>query len=231
VAIRLKLGGYETVQGDPLGRVYVGCFPRMTEDEAWEAGRGVWKMNREKASRQRFALIVGEGIVRAVAEITGYTEHTTATGERGALEGQLLPAGDPVRGAYLGQPDPVANGSRTPWATATCRKSSRTWCVPGPAAAATTDRDFLPGHDARAIQARVREMFGGSALPSSSSSTHTEIREPDLTYVGCPPPPRNSSPRPRAADPPPHAHPRRAGQPGHPVTRPPPPGDATSWVT
>ena len=85
MAIRLKLGGYETVQGDPLGRAHIGYFPRMTADEAWEAGRGVWKMNREKASRQRFALIVGEGVVRAVAEITGYSEHETVTGTRGAL--------------------------------------------------------------------------------------------------------------------------------------------------
>ena len=114
MAIRLKLGSYETVQGDPLGRTFIGCFPRMTENEAWEAGRGVWKMNREKASRQRFALIVGEGVVRAVAEITGYTEHTTATGVRGALEGHPMPEGHPVRDAYLDQPDPVANGSQNP---------------------------------------------------------------------------------------------------------------------
>lgn len=28
----------------------------------------------------------------------------------------------------------------------------------------STDRDFLPGHDVRAIQARVREHFGGFPL-------------------------------------------------------------------
>ena len=27
-----------------------------------------------------------------------------------------------------------------------------------------TDRDFLPGHDVRAIQQRVRDHFGGSPL-------------------------------------------------------------------
>src|SRR5689334_2131426 len=91
MAIRFKLGAYETVVGDPLGRGYVGYFPRMTEDEAWEAGRGVWKANRDKVDRQRFALVVGEGVVRAIAEITGHTDHDTATGTRIALTGTLLP--------------------------------------------------------------------------------------------------------------------------------------------
>src|SRR5690242_16536041 len=63
VAARLKLGNYETVERDPLGRRHIGYFPQMTETEAWEAGRGVWKMSVEKAGRQRFALIVGEGLV------------------------------------------------------------------------------------------------------------------------------------------------------------------------
>jgi len=38
----------------------------------------------------------------------------------------------------------------------------------GPACACgcgeTTDRDFAPGHELRAIQARIRQHFGGSAL-------------------------------------------------------------------
>jgi hypothetical protein len=165
MAIRLKLGGYETVHGDPLDRTFIGYFPRMTEDEAWEAGRGVWKLNREKAVRQRFALIVGEGVVRAVAEITGYSEHDTATGVRGALEGQPLPDGHPVREAYLGQPDPVANGSQNP--VGYCDLSEEQAYRLRPCACGCgqdTDRDFLPGHDVRAIQQRVRDHFNGSPL-------------------------------------------------------------------
>ena len=165
MAIRLKLGGYETVQGDPLGRAFIGYFPRMTEDEAWSAGRGVWKMNKDKASRQRFALIVGEGVVRAVAEITGYSEHDTATGVRGARDGQPLPAGHPVREAYLGKPDPVANGSQNP--VGYCELPEEQAYLLRPCACGCgddTDRDFLPGHDVRAIQQRVRDHFDGSAL-------------------------------------------------------------------
>lgn len=165
MVIRFKLGGYETMQGDPLGRGYVGYFPRMTEDEAWQAGCGVWKVSKDKISRQRFAIITGEGAVRAVAEITGHTEYHTDTGTRIALNGALLPAGHPIRDTYLGQPDPVANGSQNP--VGYCDLPEEQPYLTRPCACGcdqTSDRDFLPGHDVRAIQQRVRDHFDGSPL-------------------------------------------------------------------
>jgi hypothetical protein len=165
VAIRLKLGNYETVHSDPLGRGFIGYFPRMTEQEAWEAGRGVWKMAVEKAGRQRFALIVGEGSVRAVGEITAVTEHDTAIGKRVALEGSILEVGHSVRDAYLGNPDPVVNGSQNP--IGYCELPEEAAFLTracGCGCGQTSVRDFLPGHDVRAIQARVRAHFGGSPL-------------------------------------------------------------------
>lgn len=61
----------------------------MTEAEAWEAGRGVWKMNRARAAAERFALIVGVGKVLAVAEIDGVTQHgdRVAHGRTAAVSG------------------------------------------------------------------------------------------------------------------------------------------------
>jgi hypothetical protein len=165
MAVRLKLGGYEVVQDDALSRQYIGYFPRMTEDEAWEAGRGVWKMAFEKASRQRFALIVGEGLVRAVAEITGATVYDTASGQRVALDGEVLAEGHPVRDAYLGQPDPVVNGSQNPIGYCELPEELpflHRDCACG--CGATGARDFQPGHEIRAINDRIRAHFGGSAL-------------------------------------------------------------------
>jgi hypothetical protein len=166
MAVRFKIGGYETVEADPLGRSFIGYFPRMTEDEAWEAGRGIWKMNKEKAARQRFAFVVGEGVVRAIGEVTGYTEHATpASGIRIALEGHLLPEGHPIREAYLGKPDPVVNGSQNP--VGYCELPEEQPYLQRPCACGcgeTSDRDFLPGHDVRAIQQRVRDHFDGSPL-------------------------------------------------------------------
>jgi hypothetical protein len=133
----------------------------MTELEAWVAGRGVWRMSSEKVTRQRFALIVGEGLVRAVGEITGLSMH----GDRVALEGTALGEGHPVHDAYIGKPDPVATGSQNP--VGYCDLPEEHSFVFTPCACGcgdTTDRDFLPGHEVRAIQARVRAHFGGSAL-------------------------------------------------------------------
>src|SRR5260370_39290963 len=108
MAIRTKLGDYQTVDHDPLGRGYVGCFPRMTEAEAWEAGRGVWKMNRARAISERFVLIVGQDKVIAAAQVKGVNQYE----DRIALEGDLLQHGPPVYDANIGRPDPLQNQAR-----------------------------------------------------------------------------------------------------------------------
>ena len=110
MAVGIKPGDYQTISDDCLGMGYISCSPRMTEDdEAWQAGRGVWKMNRSRAAAERFALIVGMGKVLAVTKIEGVTQH----GERIALEGHRLAAGHPLYDAYIGWPDPLANQSQT----------------------------------------------------------------------------------------------------------------------
>lgn len=76
---------------DDLGRSHVGSRTGMTEAEAWEAGRGVWKFNADRALAQDEAQIVDlAGTVLAVARITGITKCR----DRYALEGELL-LGDP----------------------------------------------------------------------------------------------------------------------------------------
>lgn len=86
-------------------------------------------------------------------------------GDRIALEGQPLPAGHPIRDRYLEAPDPVVNGSQNP--VGYCALPEEQDVLFRPCACGcgeTTDRDFRPGHDVRAIQARVREHFHGSPL-------------------------------------------------------------------
>jgi len=161
MAIRIKLGDYQRVTGDALHRDYIGYFPRMTQDEAWGSGRGVWKMNRERAARERFALIIGEGTVRAAAEITGIVDAE----DRVALDGQLLKPGHPIYDTYFGAPDPVSNGSQNPIAYCELPEEAQfrlRQCACG--CGETGERDFLPGHEIRAIQARIRAHFGGSPL-------------------------------------------------------------------
>jgi hypothetical protein len=161
MAVRFKLGNYETTRDDLLGRVFTGYFPRMTESEAWDAGRGVWRMSAARAAREKFALIVGEGLVRAVGQVTGFAVH----GDRIELLGHVLGEGHPVRDAYLGKPDPVETGSQNP--VGYCDLPEEQQFILNPChcgCGQDTDRDFLPGHDVRAMQARVRQHFGGSPL-------------------------------------------------------------------
>ncbi|WP_218002648.1 hypothetical protein [Nocardia brevicatena] len=161
MAVRFKLGYYSPATNDALEREYVGYFPRMTEEEAWMAGRGVWKANKNRLSREKFSVIVGDGQVRAVAEITGVTVHD----DRVAVDGQVLAEGPPVRDGWIGRPDPVVNASQNPVGYYDLPEGAEFRERPcGCGCAAISTRDFLPGHDVRAFQDRVRNLFAGSAL-------------------------------------------------------------------
>ncbi|MFD9813432.1 hypothetical protein [Streptomyces sp. NPDC059080] len=165
MAIRIRIGDYERVTDDALGRHAVGYFPRMTEREAWEAGRGVWRLDLRMVRRERYALIVGEGRVRAIAEITDVTVHGTDRGRKKALWGTLLTAGHPIYDHYVHQIDPLRNDSRNSVAYGDLPEEVRLQarhCACG--CGQPTEQNFVPGHALRAIQARIREHFGGSAL-------------------------------------------------------------------
>jgi hypothetical protein len=54
----------------------------MTEQEAREAGRGVWRMSAGKTSWQKSALVAGEGLVRAAGRVTGLRESPVALPSR-----------------------------------------------------------------------------------------------------------------------------------------------------
>jgi hypothetical protein len=90
--------------GDGLQRATLGWRPGMSEEEAWHAGRGVWKMNADRALAQDEVQIINtHGTVLAVARITGISKHH----DRYALEGELL-HGDP----RVGQPTATPHRSR-----------------------------------------------------------------------------------------------------------------------
>ncbi|WP_241990227.1 MULTISPECIES: hypothetical protein [unclassified Streptomyces] len=92
--------------GDGLGRAVLGWRPGMSEDEAWQAGRGIWKFNADRAlSQDEVQIINTDGTVLAVAKVTGISKH----GARYALEGDLL-RGDP----RVGRPTSNPHLSRNP---------------------------------------------------------------------------------------------------------------------
>ncbi|MCW2717767.1 MAG: hypothetical protein JWR81_1589, partial [Pseudonocardia sp.] len=98
----------------------------MTEAEAYEAGRGAWKLG-PRADNETFALIAAnnppdravlaaieiESITSADAE--GIESITSADAEgRRSIIGRVLEEGHPVRDAYVGRRDPLDNESRNP---------------------------------------------------------------------------------------------------------------------
>lgn len=105
--LQIQLGAERPAgTGDGLGRATIGWRPGMSEEEAWQAGRGIWKFNADRAlSQDEVQIINTDGTVLAVAKITGISKH----GDRYALEGELL-RGD----ARVGRPTPSPHLSRNP---------------------------------------------------------------------------------------------------------------------
>lgn len=105
--LQIKLGRRRQVDPatDPLGRTYVGFFPGMSAEEAWESGRGVWKLAADRVLQQDEVEIIDENeIVLAVASILGVMK----AGDRQMIEGNLLPA-DPRIGRRTLSPHPSRN--------------------------------------------------------------------------------------------------------------------------
>ncbi|MEU9759146.1 hypothetical protein [Streptomyces sp. NPDC047985] len=105
--LQIRIGAERAAEaGDGLARTALGWRPGMSEDEAWEAGRGVWKFNADRALSQSEAQIINPaGTVLVVARITGISKHDG----RYALEGEIL-RGDP----RVGRPTPSPHLSRNP---------------------------------------------------------------------------------------------------------------------
>ncbi len=94
-----------------------------------------------------------------------FKEKPTTIAVHVALEGHPLTAGHPVYDAYIGRPDPLANQSQNSITYGDLPEEAEFRTRPCACGCGeTTDRDFAPGHELRAIQARIRQHFGGSAL-------------------------------------------------------------------
>lgn len=92
-------------EDDCLGRSSMGSHPGMSEQDAWTAGRGVWKFNADRALTEEEVQIVNtEGTVLAIATVRGISK----CGDRYALEGDLL-LGDPRVGRPTSTPHPSRN--------------------------------------------------------------------------------------------------------------------------
>jgi hypothetical protein len=84
-------------------RTLAGWDKTMTEIQVYDAARGWWRQNVDRARSERFAVVVAAGHVRQIIEINP-DEWTYAPNiDRWAFSGTVLQAGHPVYERYIGQ--------------------------------------------------------------------------------------------------------------------------------
>lgn len=141
---------------DALGRSCVGFEEGMTEAELYEANRGCWVLGT-RADDEQYALVSFGGKVRQAIEIDQVV--FIPARNRRAIEGRVLTKGHPVYNKYVGKASPVI-GVRNPITYFDDDDDLRV-CACGCGTEMTSARDFMPGHDQRAIHERIAKI--GSA--------------------------------------------------------------------
>lgn len=159
--IHIALGPIEALDPAtcPLGRSYKGWREGMNDPETYLAGRGRWVLGAP-ADRERYALISGAGIVRLAIEIrrigaSNGTDERDLDGRR-TIEGDILTEGHPVFDTYVGKASPLAK-NRNPVGYYDTPLDGRT-CGCGCGEAVPIRKDFVVGHDQRAIHERIARV-------------------------------------------------------------------------
>lgn len=149
--LHITLGSARTIDPrlDGLGRSVVGYSPTMTEQELHEANRGCWVLGA-RADRESFCLFSYEGIVVQAMEI----DRIVDTPPRRALEGRVLSPGHPVYDEFVGGESPVRGRNPIGYFD---HHVDRATCLCGCGSEVPKGR-FLPGHDQRAIHARIAKI-------------------------------------------------------------------------
>lgn len=104
MAININLGPRQDVEtfSQPIARSFIGFDPKVSDEQLWNANRGVWELP-EQARDEQFATFSHDGTIRLVAELEGIENVDVDGTPMQALMGRLLHRGDPVRDALVGQ--------------------------------------------------------------------------------------------------------------------------------
>lgn len=150
---------------DALGRAFVGFDKSMTPEEIYNANRGCWVLGA-RADEQQYALLSFGGKVRQAIEIDRVVPIPQRN--RRALEGRVLHKGHPVYDRYVNKKSPVT-GVRNPITYFTDQT-----CACGCGADLVSARDFLPGHDQRAIHDRIARVGSVKAFLQWFDATYED---------------------------------------------------------
>jgi hypothetical protein len=140
---------------DPMGRDWIGYHPSLSVEELFENNRGRWFLG-QRADREKYAVFsyTGDHKVKFVAEIEGFEP----SGDKRVIVGRVLEPDHPLSKRWVGAaaPDHFRNPS-----TYFKDSGERTTCACGCGEPVRAGRVFVPGHDQKAIHARITKQWGG----------------------------------------------------------------------
>ncbi|TRW46365.1 hypothetical protein [Georgenia yuyongxinii] len=168
MALNLKLGpireqSEKEQAADPMRRDWYGYSGRVSEQEIYERNRGIWYLGR-RAQAERYATFSFNSEVVLVVEIDHIETIPWETGgkrDKQAIVGRVLPEGHPVREALMGRPVDAFRNPVTYIDDPADVVPART-CACGCGGEVTGARDFLPGHDQRAVHERITRRWGST---------------------------------------------------------------------
>ncbi|MDO9357070.1 MAG: hypothetical protein Q7T55_25455 [Solirubrobacteraceae bacterium] len=140
---------------DPMGRTWVGYDPRLSPQELFAQNRGRWVLG-SRADREDYVAFsyTGDHTIKFVVAIDGWEP----VGERKAIVGHVLDPDDPVAVEWVGAPAPDNHRNPTTYFEHTGPGTSI--CACGCGEPVPPKRAFLPGHDQKAIHARIAQQWG-----------------------------------------------------------------------
>ena len=156
--IHLKLAPRREVtpeDHDPMGRTWYGWEPGMSPSDVYERNRGDWVLGA-RADRERLAVFSDtvERRIRCVVEI----DHVEQAGGRRALVGTVLGPGNPDHDELINRVAPDTHRNPVTYPPDPRRTEARCSC--GCGMPVSERAHFIPGHDQRAVHARIAAQWG-----------------------------------------------------------------------
>lgn len=158
--IHIKLGPTRPAgEDDTMHRDYVGWSPEQSPQDLFERNCGRWKFGA-RARGERYAVFSSTDTGRTVL-VVEIDDFRDVGGGKSAIVGTVLAAGNPVYDGLIGQPSLDRFRNPVTYVDDHPLDQPRT-CACGCDGVVTGIRQFLPGHDQRAIHDRIAAQWGNT---------------------------------------------------------------------
>jgi hypothetical protein len=164
MAINFKLNPVWRVKDehdDDMGRTWAGWDATRSLQDNYENNRGLWLLG-ERAERERYATFSVDGIVRMVVEVDQIETIPARDPDRRpkrAIVGRVLHGAHPIHDDFVNR---AVDNHRNPVTYVDDPDGQSRECACGCGVAVPRTRDFVPGHDQRAVHERIARRWGGT---------------------------------------------------------------------